>query len=57
MAGENQVREIAAAGFAIEPHRMVGGLARPNVLTFGDWAWIDEPAEAQERELAGWLRS
>jgi hypothetical protein len=30
--------------------------ARPNVLMFGDWAWIDQPAEAQEHELAGWLR-
>jgi hypothetical protein len=30
--------------------------ARPNVLMFGGWAWIDQPAEAQEHELAGWLR-
>jgi NAD-dependent SIR2 family protein deacetylase len=35
--------------------RYCGGLARPNVLMFGDWAWIGEPAEAQEHELAGWL--
>jgi hypothetical protein len=34
-----------------------GGLARPNVLMFGEWAWIDEPAEAQERERTGFLRS
>jgi NAD-dependent SIR2 family protein deacetylase len=36
--------------------RHCGGLARPNILMFGDWAWIGGPAEAQERELAGWLR-
>ena len=36
--------------------RHCGGLARPNILMFGDWAWIGEPAGARERELAGWLR-
>jgi NAD-dependent SIR2 family protein deacetylase len=36
--------------------RHCGGLACPNVLMFGDWAWIDQPAEAQEHELVGWLR-
>jgi NAD-dependent SIR2 family protein deacetylase len=36
--------------------RHCGGLARPNILMFGDWFWVGDPADAQERELAGWLR-
>ena len=32
------------------------GLARPNILMFGDWAWMGKPADVQERELDGWLR-
>lgn len=34
-----------------------GGIARPNILMFGDWSWIGRPTQAQERELDGWLRS
>jgi NAD-dependent SIR2 family protein deacetylase len=37
--------------------RHCGGLARPNILMFGDWTWIGEPAEAQGRELDGWLHT
>jgi NAD-dependent SIR2 family protein deacetylase len=37
------------------PH--CGGLARPNILMFGDWRWIGGPSDAQERGLAGWLRA
>ena len=32
-----------------------GGLARPNVLMFGDWSWISERSHAQERRLERWL--
>ncbi|MFM0185568.1 NAD-dependent deacetylase [Paraburkholderia nemoris] len=37
------------------PH--CGGLARPNILMFGDWNWIGQYAERQERALAAWLGS
>jgi len=33
-----------------------GGIARPNILMFGDWAWLDQRAAAQERRLQIWLR-
>ena len=31
-----------------------GGLARPNVLMFGDWDWIEWRTEDQQRRLAQW---
>jgi NAD-dependent SIR2 family protein deacetylase len=34
-----------------------GGLARPNVLMFGDWGWDPSRSEAQQRRLASWLKS
>lgn len=34
-----------------------GGLARPAILMFGDWDWIEARTREQERRLAGWLRS
>jgi NAD-dependent SIR2 family protein deacetylase len=30
-------------------------LARPNILMFGDWNWIDTRSAQQERRLAAWL--
>jgi NAD-dependent SIR2 family protein deacetylase len=33
-----------------------GGLARPNVLMFGDGAWVDRRASHQDRRYAQWLR-
>jgi NAD-dependent SIR2 family protein deacetylase len=33
-----------------------GKLARPNILMFGDWAWVDKYSERQLDRLAGWLR-
>jgi NAD-dependent SIR2 family protein deacetylase len=33
-----------------------GGLARPNVLMFGDSSWIDARTGAQEARFAAWLR-
>ncbi|WMY08092.1 SIR2 family NAD-dependent protein deacylase [Paraburkholderia phenoliruptrix] len=35
------------------PH--CGGLARPNILMFGDWNWVDKYADSQEKQLATWL--
>jgi NAD-dependent SIR2 family protein deacetylase len=34
-----------------------GGLARPNVLMFGDYDWVSDRTDAQERRLSDWLRS
>jgi NAD-dependent SIR2 family protein deacetylase len=35
------------------PH--CGGLARPNILMFGDWGWIDHRSERQAARLERWL--
>jgi NAD-dependent SIR2 family protein deacetylase len=32
-----------------------GGLARPNILMFGDFSWDPSRAQAQEQRLAAWL--
>ncbi len=32
-----------------------GGLARPNVLMFGDWSWVPDRSNVQEARLAAWL--
>jgi NAD-dependent SIR2 family protein deacetylase len=32
-----------------------GGLARPNLLMFGDWGWTGDRYDAQEQRLARWL--
>ncbi|WP_408307075.1 SIR2 family NAD-dependent protein deacylase [Paraburkholderia bryophila] len=37
------------------PH--CGTLARPNILMFGDWGWVDAPYEKQREGLAGWMSS
>ena len=34
-----------------------GGLARPNVLMFGDWEWLDGRAREQARYYQDWLES
>ncbi len=34
-----------------------GGLARPNVLMFGDWQWIPHRTAAQEARFERWLES
>ncbi|MET3551980.1 Sir2 family NAD-dependent protein deacetylase [Burkholderia sp. 567] len=36
------------------PH--CGGLARPNILMFGDSQWVEKHAERQENQLASWLK-
>jgi NAD-dependent SIR2 family protein deacetylase len=35
------------------PH--CGGMARPNILMFGDWGWIEERSERQAARLERWL--
>ncbi|EJO56557.1 SIR2 family NAD-dependent protein deacylase [Burkholderia multivorans] len=37
------------------PH--CGGLARPNILMFGDWNWVSNEADRQEQRLAAWHAS
>lgn len=32
-----------------------GALARPNVLMFGDWAWLESRTERQQERLKHWL--
>jgi NAD-dependent SIR2 family protein deacetylase len=32
-----------------------GGLARPNLLMFGDWGWVSDRYDAQETRLGRWL--
>lgn len=32
-----------------------GGMARPNVLMFGDWGWVHHRTSAQERRFMQWL--
>lgn len=35
------------------PH--CGGLARPNILMFGDWSWVERRSEMQAARLEAWL--
>ncbi len=32
-----------------------GGLARPNILMFGDWGWLGDRSAKQEKQLDSWL--
>lgn len=34
-----------------------GGLARPNILMFGDWDWLPDRTSQQEERYARWLKS
>ena len=34
---------------------MCGGVARPNILMFNDWHWVEELAIARKEHLAAWL--
>ncbi|XVV04224.1 SIR2 family NAD-dependent protein deacylase [Actinosynnema sp. CA-248983] len=36
--------------------RNCGGLARPNILMFGDWAWVPERSQRQLDALTEWRR-
>jgi len=33
-----------------------GGLARPNILMFGDWGWISTRSDQQSQRLSNWLQ-
>ena len=37
--------------------RRCGGIARPNVLMFGDWSWISSRTSEQETRYENWLRT
>ena len=49
--------DAAACRLIGEPPRCprCGGLARPNILMFGDWGWHERRTAAQGRRLRGWL--
>ena len=53
---EPRVDEEACRLLGEPPHcPHCGGIARPNILMFGDWAWIPARTEAQETALVAWL--
>ena len=33
-----------------------GGIARPNILMFGDWGWLEQRSDMQRHRLLDWLR-
>ncbi len=37
--------------------RNCGGLARPNILMFGDWSWVAGPSQRALDELTAWRRN
>lgn len=53
-----QVDEIRCRLLNVPPTcSRCGGLARPNILMFGDGAWIADRSTAQEQRQAHWLQS
>ena len=44
---------LLASDYPRCPH--CGGLARPNILMFGDWGWQEQRSEAQQERLQSWL--
>lgn len=34
-----------------------GAVSRPNILMFGDWAWLPDRSHGQRRELEAWLEA
>jgi len=59
-AGELSVEVDEAQFRAREPLprcRTCGGLARPNVLMFGDWDWIPDRTQRQNDRFNRWLSS
>lgn len=55
----NELVTIEEARFrALEPLprcRNCSALARPNILMFGDWSWLGQRTEAQERRFSEWV--
>jgi len=57
--GKTRVSVDDATFLASEPFPrcpVCGGLARPNILMFGDAAWIDRRSSEQEDSFADWLQ-
>ena len=44
---------LLRSALPICPH--CGGPARPNILMFGDWGWLDHRAEIQDARMRSWL--
>ena len=66
--GAERVWDAGAPAFAIDLATLTasgelprcpdcGALARPNVLMFNDWAWVDVVAREQQRRFDEWLAS
>jgi NAD-dependent SIR2 family protein deacetylase len=53
---EIEIETMRACG-PLPTCRYCGGLARPNILMFGDHAWVDGRTEAQLRALESWFHS
>jgi NAD-dependent SIR2 family protein deacetylase len=57
--GEQQNIILEEAAFrALDPLprcKHCSGLARPNILMFGDWSWLDERTERQADRFSAWL--
>lgn len=58
-SAENSQIDIDEASFRVRSGEPVcprcGALARPNILMFGDWAWLPERTENQEKQFLAWL--
>jgi NAD-dependent SIR2 family protein deacetylase len=50
--------DASACRLRNEPPRCpeCGGLARPNILMFGDWGWVERRSEMQAARLEAWLQ-
>ena len=49
------VDEVTMRARAPLPRTATGALARPNILMFGDWNWLDCRTQAQESAFQRWL--
>ena len=45
---------LLTSDFPVCPH--CSSMARPNILMFGDWGWLDQRALVQDRRMQNWLR-
>jgi NAD-dependent SIR2 family protein deacetylase len=50
----DEEKALLLSDFPVCPHCQ--GLARPNILMFGDWGWNEARAAAQDQCLRAWLR-
>ena len=49
--------EIFRAELPLPACRQCGGLARPNIMMFGDWHWIDGRSGGQQQRLNDWFEA